>query len=54
MTIDVKIIDELIKDCKTQEDLFGDKGIVNVMLPKNQAEAKRKLPQFCCSNCTGV
>lgn len=28
MTIDVKIIDELIKDCKTQEDLFGDKGIV--------------------------
>ena len=25
-----------------------------VVLPKNQSEAKRKLPQFCCSNFAGV
>lgn len=25
---DEKILDELIKDCKTQEDLFGEKGVV--------------------------
>ena len=28
MTMSNELIDELIKDCKTQEDLFGDKGIV--------------------------
>jgi hypothetical protein len=25
---DEKILDELIKGCKTQEDLFGEKGVV--------------------------
>lgn len=28
MTMSNELIDELIKDCKTQEDLFGEKGIV--------------------------
>src|SRR3990167_4964793 len=27
MTMKVELLDELLKDCKTQEDIFGDKGI---------------------------
>ena len=28
MTMKVEMIDELIKDCKTQEDIFGENGLV--------------------------
>ena len=28
MTMQVKMIDELVKDCKTQEDIFGENGLI--------------------------
>ena len=28
MTLDTKLIDDLVKNCKTQEDLFGENGVV--------------------------
>jgi len=34
MTMSNELIDELIKDCKTQEDLFGEKGIVKQLVKR--------------------
>ena len=34
MAMKVEMIDELLKNCKTSDDIFGENGLVKVILPR--------------------
>ncbi len=46
--IDTKLIDELIKDCKTPEDFLGESGIIKTFV---KSIFERALNPLCQASC---